>query len=58
MLGRPLAETDRVVNPQVVAALGRACALPHDMARWAKMDNESLLLSSMLSLVAVSLTFL
>ncbi|KAJ8650213.1 hypothetical protein MRB53_003236 [Persea americana] len=50
-LGRPLAETDRATNPQVVAALGRACALPQDMARWAEMDNESLLLSSMQSVV-------
>ena len=53
MLGRQLAESDRAVNPEVVAALGRACALPQDMARWAQMDNESLLLSSMRSLVAV-----
>ncbi|KAJ8623416.1 hypothetical protein MRB53_031945 [Persea americana] len=51
VLGRPLAETDRATNPQVVAALGRACALPQDMARWAEMDNESLLLSSMRSIV-------
>ncbi|XXG81190.1 hypothetical protein AAC387_Pa09g1886 [Persea americana] len=54
VLGRQLAELDRAVNPEVVAALGRACALPQDMARWAQMDNESLLLSSMRSLVAVS----
>ncbi|XXG83915.1 hypothetical protein AAC387_Pa10g1557 [Persea americana] len=53
VLGRQLAESDRAVNPEVVAALGRACALPRDMARWAQMDNESLLLSSMRSLVAV-----
>ncbi|XXG85597.1 hypothetical protein AAC387_Pa11g0646 [Persea americana] len=53
VLGRQLAESDRAVNPEVVAALGRACALPQDMARWAKMDNESLLFSSMRSLVAV-----
>ena len=53
VLGRQLAESDRAVNPEVVAALGRACALPQDMARWARMDNESLLLSSMRSLVAV-----
>ncbi|XXG69642.1 hypothetical protein AAC387_Pa06g2454 [Persea americana] len=53
VLGRQLAESDRAVNPEVVAALGRACALPQDMARWAQMDNESLLLSSMRSLVAV-----
>ncbi|XXG74042.1 hypothetical protein AAC387_Pa07g2863 [Persea americana] len=51
VLGRPLAETDRATNPQVVAALGRACALPQDMARWVEMDNESLLLSSMRSVV-------
>ncbi|XXG54674.1 hypothetical protein AAC387_Pa03g2493 [Persea americana] len=51
VLGRPLAETDRTNNPLVVAALGRACALPQDMARWAEMDNESLLLSSMRSVV-------
>ncbi|XXG76138.1 hypothetical protein AAC387_Pa08g0558 [Persea americana] len=51
VLGRPLAETDRATNPQVVAALGRACALPQDIARWAEMDNESLLLSSMRSVV-------
>ena len=56
--GRQLAETDRAVDPLVVAALGRACALPQDMARWAEMDNESLLLSSMRSLVAVSAAFL
>ncbi|XXG53272.1 hypothetical protein AAC387_Pa03g1389 [Persea americana] len=55
VLGRQLAETDRAVNPEVVAALGRACALPQDMARWAKMDNESLLLSSMRSLVATGM---
>ena len=54
VLGRQLAETDRATDPQVVAALGRACALPQDMARWAEMDNESLLLSSMRSLVSVS----
>ncbi|XXG52548.1 hypothetical protein AAC387_Pa03g0851 [Persea americana] len=48
-----LAETDRATDPQVVAALGRACALPQDMARWAGMDNESLLLSSMRSLVSL-----
>ncbi|KAJ8636615.1 hypothetical protein MRB53_010882 [Persea americana] len=53
VLGRQLAESDRAVSPEVVAALGRACALPQDMARWAQMDNESLLLSSMRSLVAV-----
>ncbi|KAJ8622416.1 hypothetical protein MRB53_030945 [Persea americana] len=53
VLGRPLAETDRATDPQVVAALGRACALPQDMARWAEMDNESLLLSSMRSLVSL-----
>ena len=53
VLGRQLAESDRAVNPKVVAALGRACALPQDMARWAQIDNESLLLSSMRSLVAV-----
>ncbi|XXG69641.1 hypothetical protein AAC387_Pa06g2453 [Persea americana] len=53
VLGRPLAETDRATDPQVVAALGRACALPRDMARWAEMDNESLLLSSMRSLVSL-----
>ncbi|XXG46408.1 hypothetical protein AAC387_Pa02g1268 [Persea americana] len=52
VLGRQLAETDHVVDPQVVAALGRACTPPQDMARWAEMDNESLLLSSMRSLVA------
>ena len=39
---------------QVVTALGRACALPLDMAKWETMDNESLLLSSMRSLIAVS----
>ena len=54
VLGRPLAESDCAVNPQVVAALGRACALPHDMVKWATMDNESLLLSSMRSSVVVS----
>ncbi|XXG75114.1 hypothetical protein AAC387_Pa07g3694 [Persea americana] len=32
VLGRQLAESDRAVNPEVVAALGRACALPQDMA--------------------------
>ncbi|XXG46964.1 hypothetical protein AAC387_Pa02g1686 [Persea americana] len=53
VLGRQLAESDRAVNPEVVASLRRACALPQDMARWAQMDNESLLLSSMRSLVAV-----
>ncbi|XXG49469.1 hypothetical protein AAC387_Pa02g3648 [Persea americana] len=53
VLGRQLAESDQAVSPEVVAALGRACALPQDMARWARMDNESLLLSSMRSLVAV-----
>ncbi|KAJ8644502.1 hypothetical protein MRB53_006250 [Persea americana] len=53
VLGRPLSETDRATDPQVVAALGRACALPQDMARWAEMDNESLLLSSMRSLVSL-----
>ncbi|XXG47101.1 hypothetical protein AAC387_Pa02g1800 [Persea americana] len=53
VLGRLLAETDRATDPQVVAALGRACALPQDMARWAEMDNESLLLSSMRSLVSL-----
>ena len=54
-LGRPLAVTDRTGgNPKVVAVLGRACALPLDMAKWATMDNESLLLSSMRSLIAVS----
>ncbi|KAJ8636781.1 hypothetical protein MRB53_011048 [Persea americana] len=53
VLGRPLAETDRATDLQVVAALGRACALPQDMARWAEMDNESLLLSSMRSLVSL-----
>ncbi|XXG68535.1 hypothetical protein AAC387_Pa06g1598 [Persea americana] len=42
VLGRPLAETDCATSPQVVAALGRACALPQD---------ESLLLSSMRSVV-------
>ncbi|XXG45611.1 hypothetical protein AAC387_Pa02g0652 [Persea americana] len=53
VLGRQLAESDRAVNLEVVAALGRACALPQDMGRWARMDNESLLLSSMRSLGAV-----
>ncbi|XXG88787.1 hypothetical protein AAC387_Pa12g0955 [Persea americana] len=55
--GRQLAETDRATDPQVVAVLGQACALPQDMARWAGMDNESLLLSSMRSLVSVSAIF-
>ena len=53
VLGRELAESDQAVSPEVVVALGRACALPQDMARWAQMDNESLLMSSMRSLVAV-----
>ncbi|XXG79747.1 hypothetical protein AAC387_Pa09g0750 [Persea americana] len=53
VLGRQLAESDRAVSPEVVVALGRACALPQDMARWAQMDNESLLMSSMRSLVAL-----
>ena len=54
-LGRLLAETDRAGgDPQVVAALGRACALPLDMAKWATMDNESLLLSSMRLLIMVT----
>ena len=42
-----------------MAVLGRACTLPLDMAKWVSMDNESLLLSSMRSLVQVMLlTFL
>ncbi|KAJ8617668.1 hypothetical protein MRB53_013854 [Persea americana] len=53
VLGRQLTETDHATDPQVVATLGRACALPQDMARWAGMDNESLLLSSMCSLVSL-----
>ncbi|XXG66533.1 hypothetical protein AAC387_Pa06g0085 [Persea americana] len=53
VLGRQLAETDRATDPQVIAALGRACALPQDMARWAGMDNKSLMLSSMRSLVSL-----
>ena len=59
-LGRLLAVTDRAGgSPYVVAALGRACALPLDMAKSVSMDNESLLLSSMRSLVQVMLlTFL
>ncbi|XXG39627.1 hypothetical protein AAC387_Pa01g0541 [Persea americana] len=53
-LGRPLAVTDPAGgNPQVIAALGRVCALPLDMAKWEMMDNESLLLSSMQSLIVV-----
>ena len=45
-LGRPLDVTDRVGgNPQVVAALGQACALPLDMAKWETMDNKSLMLT-------------
>ena len=58
VLGRQLAETDRATDSQVVATLGRAYALPKDVARWVEMDNESLLLSSMRSLVAVSVVFL
>ncbi|XXG77289.1 hypothetical protein AAC387_Pa08g1469 [Persea americana] len=53
VLGKQLAETDRVADPQVVATLGRASAFPQDMARWAEMGNESLLLSSMRSLVTL-----
>ncbi|XXG87329.1 hypothetical protein AAC387_Pa11g2042 [Persea americana] len=53
VLGRELAESDRAVSPEVVVALGRSCALPQDMARWAQMDNKSLLMSSMRSLVTV-----
>ena len=53
VLGRELAESDRAVSPEVVVALGRACALPQDMARWTQMDNKSLLMSSMRSLVTV-----
>ena len=54
-LGRPLAVTDRTGgNPQVVAALGRACALPLDMAKWETMDSESLMLSSVRLLIMVS----
>ncbi|XXG67556.1 hypothetical protein AAC387_Pa06g0878 [Persea americana] len=40
-------------RPQVVAALGQACALPLDMLKWETMDNKSLLLSSMRLLIAV-----
>ncbi|XXG88079.1 hypothetical protein AAC387_Pa12g0338 [Persea americana] len=53
VLGRELAESDRAVSPEVVVALGRACALPQDMARWAQMDKKSLLMSSMRSLVTL-----
>ena len=55
MLGRPLAAIDRAGNdPMVVAALGRAYALPLDMERWKKMDNELLQLLSMRSGISVN----
>ncbi|XXG88268.1 hypothetical protein AAC387_Pa12g0501 [Persea americana] len=54
VLGRLLAVTDHsVANLNVVAALGRACALPLDMEKWEAMDDASLLVSAMRSAVAV-----
>ena len=59
VLGRPLAVTDLAGgNPQVVAALGRACALPLDTVKWEMMDSESLMLSSLRSLIMVSVWIL
>lgn len=55
-MGRPLAATDRAgTNPNVVATLGRACALPLDMERWETMDDASLLVSTMWSAVVVNI---
>ena len=55
-LGRPLAVTNRTgTNPNVVVALGRACALPLDMAKWETMDDASLMVSTMRSAVTVNI---
>ena len=43
-----MAVTDRAgTNPHVVAVLGRACALPLDVAKWEMMDDASLMVSAM-----------
>ena len=55
MLGRPLVITDSAgSNPLLIAVLGRACALPWDMERWGKMDNGTLLLSTMRLAISVN----
>ena len=51
-----MAATDRAgTNPNVVATLGRACALPLDMERWEMMDDASLLVLRMQSAVEVNI---
>ena len=55
MLERPLVVTNRAgSNALVVAALGRACALPLDMERWGRMDNRTLLLATMRLAISVN----
>ena len=47
---------DRIANNAlVIAAVGRACALPRDMEKLRKFDDVTLALSSMQSAISVSL---
>lgn len=41
-------------SPYVVAALGRACSLPHDMEKWGRLDDMTLVLLVMRSAITVS----
>ncbi|XXG41271.1 hypothetical protein AAC387_Pa01g1768 [Persea americana] len=53
-VGRPLNVEDCVAsNPYVVVALGRACALPWDIEKWGRLDNATLLVSTMRSAISV-----
>eukprot|EP00268_Persea_americana_P023623 TRINITY_DN23177_c1_g1_i1.p1 TRINITY_DN23177_c1_g1~~TRINITY_DN23177_c1_g1_i1.p1 ORF type:complete len:130 (-),score=22.39 TRINITY_DN23177_c1_g1_i1:482-871(-) len=53
--GQPEKRPRIEASPNSLAALGLACALPWDIEKWGRLDNATLLLSTMGSAISVSL---